>query len=380
MRQNIIYLICAPALVLFGCKEFQVPDPEGPEAPIFYAEGALDGADFRFQADGETFDAFSTYSTDSLGVYSYTGELRSIGCEGTNCGPRLEVRVRGSEDIDADLQPEPYAFRSMHDADERRTRLYTVTVTPEVVGDVLSCDWLINGSKMITTDGNAPLVILRTSDEPTFFRLQLTAHFSGGCESVIEDMVYLPSHGCSTEVSVSLLDSAQHLLYKAVPEGQEAYEYAWTFDNGVMASTLEVEYKYTSVPASGADQAKLIITSTECTAQRVHNQIIDPSLVNCLANFSYSVETELAPINADLHTVEIDYVDEQGVLYQSSLIDQPDWASFMVLGVVDYYDRVIDRDLRSKSTSADVSVLLKGPDGTIELRDARVVLPLGLGL
>lgn len=366
--------------LLSGCQQFEVPDPDGPLAPIFSAEGQLDGTAVSFDADGESFDALSNYSIDSLGVYSYTGELRSVGCEVETCGPRLTVRVRGTEDIDAGLTARPYPVRTP-DPEKERLELYTVTISPEVFGNVQTCEWLIDGTETVTTNGTEPLILERTSEDPTSFTLSVTASFVGGCQSFIEDVVYLPSHGCDVDIAVRN-DGGYLFTFDAITEGQDAFDYFWEFDDSVFASSSEVFYPYSNIPASGIDHVRLVAEGNGCTVQSRLNQIIEPASVDCNVNFSYSIETEFGPEVPvlDLATVEVEYVNEQGELFQSNLVDQPGWASFEVLEVVNYYDNLIDRDQRNKSVRARFSVLLGGVSGEIEMRDMDMTLPMGLGL
>lgn len=368
------FTVAISCTIFSSCKKFELPEEGERVSSVFYAKGLLNDEPFAMEVDGIASEAISSWSEDSLGVYSYIGKLQNPGCSSQPCGPALEVRIRGEKDIDAGIKTGSYAYR--HAATD-----VTVVVEPEFLGTALSYDWQFNGDSG-TNAANEPLVFVIKSDFEKEYPIRLVAHFAGGCTSVIEDYIYLPSHGCSADIGVTQLDS-NHLLFHALPTGQQAYKYSWTFESGPTASSKEVNYFFGNPPADGVEDVLLTIEGNGCVARKRLKQVVNPESVNCNVNLSYYTYSVPAPASPDLHTVEVIYTDNQGKTYESRTVEQPGWTRFTILSSEDYHDPVVEPVKRSKKISAtlDVRLLSLSSDSTIiELRNVEMVLPVGLGL
>jgi hypothetical protein len=379
-----LFWILSIASIVYGCEKYELPVLDGATTPQFYSKGTINGTSFEWLADGSNFSVGSSYLNDDLGATIYSGMLYSAECNTAECEPKFEVQVRGTEDIDNGMKAQPYAFRFLPQSAIKES--FVVTIQPEGLGDLISCEWLIDSAESYTTQNNDPLIFERSMDDPTQIYVRLTAHFSNGCTSYINDFVYLPTHGCRVDIAGNQLSSPKHLNFRAQAEGKWAYNYFWEFESGVQASSKEIQYLFNEIPSDGIETVLLMIDGDGCKAQSKLNQVLNDSLAECNINFSYKLETKTivtdpAPAEIDLQTVEMYYTDELGNRFSSLATEQPEWSVFNITNVEDYTDPVILNHLRSKKIEVDFSVRLSHPVmGNLDFRQGRMVMPVGLGL
>ncbi|MCO4806013.1 MAG: hypothetical protein KC456_05415 [Flavobacteriales bacterium] len=377
--QNILAAICV-MLVFTQCDPYEVPAPAGAVDPVFYVRGELDGNDINWESDGNTFLASGSVSDYWNNVYGYGSQMTNVECEDIGgCVPSIKLEVRGNNEFNAAVTPQPYPFRFYNGPDSMD--VYTITIHPEARGELEGCEWIINSSETLTTQGSDPLVLKRDQNDDSFFTLKLISSHIGGCTSEIEDIIYLPHHGCRAEIAVTELDAPNHLLFDAKATGNFGFKYDWTFESGPMASSQEVEYRINEIPMDGIETVLLEIESAGCSARRVRNQVVDSSAL-CNINFNYEVETavftspETEP--SDLGTVTVVYQDEMNNVYRSQIIEQPDWSSYNIIEVGDNYIDPLSGSVSQHTViQTEFSVLLSNEKmGTIELRNCQAILPI----
>lgn len=375
-RVCIKYLFLLPLIA--GCKKFELPPPEGSGTAVFYTKGTLNGEPFNLSADGMNFTATSSWEKDSLSVHSYLGQLAEPSCPDETCGPRFKLRIRGGADMSTGTSPGFYNYRFYKSGGLG----YRVYVLPELTGNHLFSDWifLADTFKNIYNTPDSVVSFEILSGFSNEYPIELRSNFAEGYSSIM-NYIYLPPHGCSAEINTSQPEPG-HFILEAVAEGQHAYNYHWQFESGASASSREVDYMFPVPPADGVEEVLLTIEGGGCTARKGFNLAVEVSAPS--ANFDYYVEAIPVPdslkAGEDLQTIEIIYTDEYGTVYTSHGIKQPDWASFEIISSENYYDPIIAKDKKSRKITALFEVLLYNESDTIEVRNAELALPVGLGL
>ena len=111
--------------------------------------------------------------------------------------------------------------------------------------------------------------------------------------------------------------------------------------------------------------------------------LVSDSLAVCNINFDYEVKTERVAQESDsgmdnLHTVSMEFVDNEGVVYSTEDIIQESWSKFRVVDVSDYTEPLLANDFLSKKIEVEFDVKLQSKEGqTIAIRGANGVLPMG---
>jgi hypothetical protein len=379
---NKFILFLSLGLFVAGCQPYVEPVPSGSIVPIFYMTGTMNGNDFSYLADGDHFQSESTQATDSLGVEVYSGTIRSAHCPDGDCLPTMQLNLRGKANIDESIGVEPYAIRHIPDFVPMETSNYTITLRPEALGNPTSCTWTIGGENFVTT-GSEPLIIERSSHDTVAIWVNLVAAFAGGCDATISNYVYLPHHGCSATIKSRTLTSSQHKLFEAKTTGKPGFDYQWSFESGVTASSREVEYFFHTTPSDGIEFMILDVVGDNCAASWSRNEVINDSIADCNVNFGYDIETIVVtsepPVLAeDFHSIELEYIDGNGQKFWSISAEQPSWAKFNVENVQDFIEPLTGTAPHTKKVTANFSLLLKAKNGDeIELKDCQLVLPMG---
>jgi hypothetical protein len=94
------------------------------------------------------------------------------------------------------------------------------------------------------------------------------------------------------------------------------------------------------VAADGVELIKLAIEKGTCEAEWSNNVLVSDSLAVCNINFDYEVKTERVAQESDsgmdnLHTVSMEFVDNEGVVYSTEDIIQESWSKFRAVDVSD---------------------------------------------
>ena len=367
----------AAVFSLSQCDPYELPEPAGSENPKFFIQGQLNGEDINWKSDGETFLASGFIDERGTEVFGYGSQMKTVNCDGQNdCGPYLQLSIRGNAQFEIDAKPYPYRFLDIPAPIDQ----YEATIYPEANTGLTSCEWIIDGTETITTRGEDPLVIERDQNDSSTIHIRLISNHTSGCSTEIEDFVYLPHHGCRADIKTKELSALNHILFEAKATGSSAFDYAWRFESGPTASSEEVNYKFNSIPTDGIETVLLEIEGNGCKAQNVRNQVVDSSAL-CNINFSYDVATTTfnPPItqNPDYGTVEVMYMDEMGNLYRSETQLQPDWVKYEVVEFAnDYVDPITGKQVLYNTANLDFSVVLHNEImGNIELINCTAVLP-----
>lgn len=379
---SFIFLVII-ALLMVGCTPFTEPIPSASTVPVFYMTGSMNGNSFAYVSDGENYRSESSQFKDSLNVSVFSGRIVSMNCTSIPCFPSVEFSLRGNSNIHESVVAEPFAIRYMKDYTPTETSLYTITLSPEALGNPTVCTWVIDG-EVYETQGLNTLSIERSSEDSSAVWVSLTAQFAGGCSSSIENYVYLPHHGCSAQIKSRSLSAPQHKLFEAKTTGKPAFDYQWSFESGVTAHSVEVEYFFNSTPSDGVETILLQVDGDNCRATWSRNEVINDSTADCNINFNCSIETEITVseppvIEADMHSIELVYVNDYGQKFWSISAEQPAWAYFNIEDVQDYTEPLTGSLPHAKKVEAAFSMMMKAKNGDIiELKDCRLVLPVGL--
>lgn len=379
MKNAALIIILLGLFGLQACKEYEpsVLTPE--DEAIFYVNGSVDFGTINLRASGD-YRATSQTAIDSLDVTYYGGQLHAEEC--TSCTESFELRWR-SNNLEnpaigelANINP---AYRLIHGFDTIVSHVIKLNaITFGLSGDIT---WTVLGEEYT---GESIEVSVPEDYDETEIPVFLEATYSTGCSAQHLDTVYLPSHGCTGEINPTIVDTNK-VIYNAVAKGGDAYRYTWNFssDSSISASSATVEFYYDQLPADGIEEVRLQIETGDCRATTVRSVVIEPTTINCAVDFTSEVEIVTTLVKGepqiDLTEIELVYTDKTGNTYSSYVIEQPTWSSFDVISFEDFVDPFSSDNQPSKKINAEFNCLLSDGANTIEIRDAELVLPIGLG-
>ena len=375
MKYSINILLFA-LIFLASCKTYVEPTLDPIDAPIFYFEATEGTTPLRFDAESG-FAASSGYSVDSLGISYYHGSLNAcLSCPAsatllwrasTSANPSLLTTVGGEDP----------GFRSPLQV--TLAERYAIHLKAKPTSEATSFEWKVNGS--VYSDEEFTLEIDR-DDALTFLPICLETEYANGCVASIEDTIFLPNFGCNCRIKSQELGQEQY-LFSAIKAAASAVEYLWQFESGATATTQEVNYAFSQTPADGVEEIVLRTEVNGCTSSAKYQQHFAAVPNTCAINFDADITTETFPQEQpqgfDLNTITIEYLDQDGQLFSSALIQQDDDSFLRVLEVEEYTDPSANADSKAVRVTGQFNCKLSNGLDSIRLNNGSFSFPIGEG-
>ncbi|MEQ9188810.1 MAG: hypothetical protein RLP15_13835 [Cryomorphaceae bacterium] len=364
-------------LILLGsCKTYVEPSLDPIDMPIFYFEAVEGGTSLRMDAESG-FVASSGYSVDSLGITFYSGSL--VECSSCPASALLLWRASTYENpsLLATVGGENPSFRSPSSI--KLTERYSVHLKAKPSSEAKSFKWNVNGS--VYTEEEFTLEIDR-DDARTFLPISLETEYANGCIASIDDTIFLPNFGCNCRVKSEDLGQDQY-LFTAIKTAASAVQYLWRFESGASANSREVKYAFGQTPADGTEEITLRTDVNGCTSSAKYQQHFPAVPNSCAINFEIDIKTDTIaheqPQGFDLNTITIEYLNGDGQLYSSALIQQDDASYLQVLNIEEYTDPSLTAASKAVRVTGEFNCKLSNGLDSIRLSGGSFSFPIGEG-
>ncbi len=332
--KRLTFILLLVLLSFAGCKKVSPENEIGD--PVFSFNGEINGREVSFTAGDDGYYMFTDSQKDSLDITTFEGALRNVSCQNQDACPSSlmwqfrDVRPSETESfIDEAIEPGNYKYRGLPDS---VVSGWEVSFTPHLIGSgYYDYNWSFGDNS--NDDNNSDPVHFYTADNPEWVSVCLTIDDQvSGCSSSLCTDIHLPAE-CST--SFTYVYNGTNLFLNAHPSGPPPFNNLW--DLGLGYKPLIDYVGYTFPP--NIPYAKVCLQTTDannCVSRYCENIILDNSILDCMANFTYQKETVLEPDFSDFKKVTIIWQDKNGNTFRSDRFDQPSWASLTVKSIREY--------------------------------------------
>ena len=367
MRRFLFVFLNVLVIFISGCKKQAEETPSMEESPVFYFKGNVGNIPVSMVAGENYYYMYSSYSKDTSGMYTFSGELKQVNCV-TNCNAL-----------------------SIHINDSRRT----------VPGSSSNIDSLTKGMYDYYSDSliASNFISFQSAPMPNQKTVSFTWNFGDGTESKLQNPthsyivpgIYTVCHtisyttGCANTIcnevkAQSLGDclafiedtpTGDSIIFNAIANGNSP-SYYWNFGDSLSMNNTSFSKRPTHRFSSpGIYNVRLeVITVDNCTT-RVEKRIITPNYaVGCLANFTYS--KLLIPVPAHFSEITIVYKDKNDVIYESSQTTQPSDSYFEILSVDEY--QLNEKNIKTKKIHARFKCNVSDGKQVISLTESDAVI------
>lgn len=368
LKQLLNITLCIGMIVLIGsCKKKDLPVNQT-DTPEFYVTGNIDGKSITINAGDDNYYMYSATDFVDGGVTTYKGELKTEFCT-VSC-PQSFVLVLRNEKESAEqivgeplLRKGPMPYTNINAGNE-----YLVQFNPEesYTSKAVQVDYEWDFGDGTKSKEKTPTHIF--TGEKSSYNVTLHVSTSKGCESIINNRIYISS-GSPATADFQITQDKNALYLQPELEEIQAENYLWEFEGGNTASTRDVDYHIN--PKKGIEKVCLTVTDKSGKkSQRCKNLILEERYAFCAANFTYQSESRSDP-NGDLQlgTAHIQYTDENGVVFFSRPATIAN-DSFEILSVEDYEENNVDGLPTKKVTFRISNTTLTSIEGkTIDVKN-----------
>ncbi len=330
-------LLATSLLFVANCKPKDEPFDEGKGSPVFFISGGIDGKPTQYIAGVDSYYMYSRYrysAADSL--YWFEAELKKTNC--TTCPKSILISIADAEvsggtspvNINKIVQPDSFIYLSPSGG-TTITHSYKLDFIAEDTGyKNPSYVWDFGGAGTSTlknpsftfTDSQIRNVCLTITD--------LTSSCKNTACNIIQPQV-ASSDTCSPRFSyVTLGDTAVQFINQST-----GGSYLWDFGDGLFSNQQSPLKKY-----SKKDTYKVCLTvsTSTCTQTICKSVVLADASFTCGASFYVggAKADSVVTNTSQTSSIMVSYIDENGVLYQSNLQNQPVGSNFIKVSTRNY--------------------------------------------
>ncbi|MAZ36158.1 MAG: hypothetical protein CL842_01755 [Crocinitomicaceae bacterium] len=318
-------------VILASCKKEEL-QPEVIGNAAFYIQGTVNGLPVNLVAGDNDYYMYSSFEENENTVPKYIGELKTENCE-TGCPESFTIIYTGEKEAVEGLAVEPElrtGFKPFTNPNAGNE--YEVAFNPEesFTSKAIEVDYEWEfGDGTISKEKNPTHLFVGDQE---FFEVKLNVKTSKGCESNIENRIYIKSE---TTTDFLITQTQRSLAFEPDVKDIAPQNYLWEFESGNTASTPYVDYQ--ADPNKGIEKVCLTVTDENgVRSQRCKNLILKEEYAFCAANYSFKSASRQDP-NGELQlgTVYLKYTDAAGKEYYSRP-NLNDNNEFELLSVADY--------------------------------------------
>lgn len=366
-----LYLLLLLLGGFVSCHKKEYPAPvEVVNSAVYYSRLTIDNKPVVLQAGVDGYYMYSSYVLDSSFMYRYVADLRKSDCSVCSSSLKIQINdytvsISNTSSVDSAVHKGNYPILAGNP-----TATYKVKFSPITDNNTLSHHWDFGDGS--SSDEASPV---KEFDKPGKYRVCLTTKsgsFSNPYVSSIcnVEKIDLSNKSCKTRIVASPQSGNSIIFSSDTRDGKAPYQYLWNFGDGINSSTQST---YTcNYRARGSYGVSLrVVDALGDTAYATYNTKTLTDNSSSIANYSVSTVTELSPVPA-FSKITITWVDENGVLYTSNNVQQPDDSYFEVFSVSE--NEKNEKGQNTKKINARFKCKLYSGTKSITVNDAEVVL------
>lgn len=339
-----IVLLISIVTVFVTCKKEQLAPTTIEGQPVFSFSGSINGTPLTLQAGINNYYMYSSYNYDSLGVYNFTGTLKSTSNNLNSIQIIINddtvVPLGALSNIGKSVIPATYYYNipggnSIWDS---------VTFVPKIYKGA-PASFLYNfgdGGSVTKIDTSRVTHVYKKLQD---FSTSLTMDFYTCGPQTIINPINLKKQATTPLTIDSIHFQLDSILYKVtltsyITGGTPPYTYAWSYGNGttpVLSGSSSVTYTYagpaqTYVVALAMDDSQNDTAVYSCS-------IRDTVSNNCRMDYYALTPKAIQNPNA-LSNVTVNYIDGLGNKYTSNNASQPYNNTFQITSVANYQTNI----------------------------------------
>jgi len=325
------------AIFISSCDKVELPDPILDD-PVFVVAGMVDGEAFDFQAGVDEYYLFTQVTEDINGFLVYEGTLKDIDdCENP-CPNSLSIEFRKDTIPGANIEDLlNVGLKEIWNKDLSTTgNMAAVTfenLSTASPGSTFEWNFGNNITSMLEDPGTVVFDSLVPNSNP-IISLKVSSA-SGNCSSIYSNPIITPSTECMVSISLESIPAGQELCANMM--GVAPFSYNWQDASG-FGQTSEC----ISVPSDTLGSIFLISTDASGCSDSMSLDFfgdLGQPTEFCTARFRISdYVTIVAEDDLGFGKVNIIYVDENGVSYESNSAELNPLDNFTILSAESYDD------------------------------------------
>ena len=360
------------ALLFWQCDPIDVPKPDF-TSPIFQFKATIDGDSLNWSADNGFFME-TRFEIDSVDVHNFIGVFKEENCPNA-CFPSFQLRMRDFQivpsnqvNINQVVTQADYSFFS--------NQVDTLgvfpkwTLTPIWEGDSTqipdSYTWVLEDGSTFVTEGTESLQFVAQDLNPILL------------DAIVDDQI------CNTRITKTIIanstDDMQVLITPSIIQGGSILQIqasvtginqpaSYTWDSGETTSSI-LKTLNDTIPTSEFHDFCLTVTSSGDTIQKCVRVTMESSPSGgaeitgfCQMDFqeSFELEVQTGFDSLQFSTIVLEYLDENGNIYNSANIEQP-INSFFEITSVEAFDNNVN-NLPTQKIDFRCRVLLADNNG-----------------
>ncbi|MFK7947989.1 MAG: PKD domain-containing protein [Saprospiraceae bacterium] len=362
------YFLLSSFLFIIGCTD-DTPLPSNTDGNVVFELSAIIDGQENIWAAGVDNQYMYTYTTqDSNGLTQFQGTLGEVGCQ--FC----------SNSINFDFVQSPNS-NSINDlfVNGQTINYRDATIPVQIIGYNTSFEVNLNGTAPYTFDcdfgdGSTPINTSTSNFQHQYtqagtYNVCVNITDATGCQSTIcRDISTDNTMSCAVNFSVFNLGNGftNSFFFHTYSAGVPPFNYQWnvpldqtTIQNFVVQSpTVTIN----QLGTLNVDVAMTDDNGCDCSlAQTVNFNNLDTA--SCAHRFDYLSQPITAPglIQDYFSTLNIQYVDNNGIIYSSALGEQPNSSFINITNIEDFSAN--ENDLPTKKITLEFACRLYDVDG-----------------
>lgn len=331
---KLLRLLFLLVTILFSesCKKKKYPENIVEGQPEFYMKATVGNTEHYFQAGINNYAMFSSYTQDSLGLYTFVGELKPTNCN-SNCPKSMKIHITDFKlseinqpgDMTIALQPKNYPFLMLP---------RTVAFTPVYNKQAASYSWDFGDGQ--TSSAPNPE---HTYKQRGTYLVKLTITSVNNCVSSITSLLKIGNTSGAEAAEISVTSATgNNVSFKSKALGGKApLSYYWSFGDGFHSVLSDPTHAY---KVGGSYPVSLrIIDANNDTTYSNYNCVTQNDFSSCAANFSKTISVINPQTSVpSFSQIYINWTDESGNIYRSSTTPQSPESFFNIASVENFDD------------------------------------------
>lgn len=362
---NLVFLISATFLI--GCND-NVPLPSPTDGEVVFKLSAVIDGTAKTWAAGVDNQYMYTYTTqDSNGLTQFQGTLGEVGCQ--FCPNTINFNFVQSISGNSVNQ----LFTNSQNINYRDAR-----IPIDIIGYNANFEVNLNGTAPYVLewdfgDGSAPLntsnaIVEHQYDNAGTYHVCLNVADATGCQSTIcRDISMDNSMTCTVNFDVIPIGNnfINSFFFHTYSAGVPPFSYQWAVPLGDSShQNFTISSPTVTMHQLGVMGVNVEMTDNEgCDCSLIQTVNFHNLDTSCIHNFDYLSQPITAPgvVQDYFSTLNIQYIDENGIVYSSALGEQPNTSFIHIVNVEDYLQN--EEGLSTKKIELEFVCRLYDVDG-----------------